>query len=100
MSEMTFSEAVRDAIRMEMTRDPDVVMFGEDIAHHGGMMQVTKGLLDEFGDKRMIDTPISESGFMGMGIGAALRGLRPIVDLMFFDFRLDIDMLSLSFVEI
>jgi pyruvate dehydrogenase E1 component beta subunit len=85
---MTYSDAVKDAIRMELRRDPDVVMFGEDIAHHGGMMQVTKGLLDEFGDKRMIDTPISESGFMGMGIGAALRGLRPVVDLMFFDFAL------------
>jgi pyruvate dehydrogenase E1 component beta subunit len=86
--EMTYSEAVKDAIRMEMRRDTEVVMFGEDIAHHGGMMQVTKGLLEEFGDKKMIDTPISESGFIGMGIGAALRGVRPVIELMFFDFAL------------
>lgn len=84
----TYSQAVKAAIAQEMKRDPRVVMFGEDIAHHGGMFQVTKGLLEEFGPKRMIDTPISESGFLGMGIGAALTGLRPIIDLMFFDFSL------------
>lgn len=85
---MPYSQAVKAAIAQEMKRDPRVVMFGEDIAHHGGMFQVTKGLLEEFGPKRMIDTPISESGFLGMGIGAALTGLRPIIDLMFFDFSL------------
>lgn len=87
-SSLTFSQAVKAAISQEMTRDPSVVMFGEDIGHHGGMFQVTKGLLDEFGPKRIIDTPISESGFVGMAIGAGLTGLRPIVDLMFFDFSL------------
>lgn len=85
---MPYSQAVKAAIAQEMKRDPRVVMFGEDIAHHGGMFQVTKGLLEEFGPKRMIDTPISESGFLGMGIGAVLTGLRPIIDLMFFDFSL------------
>ncbi|MCE9559381.1 MAG: alpha-ketoacid dehydrogenase subunit beta, partial [Armatimonadetes bacterium] len=61
---------------------------GEDVAHHGGMFQVTKGLLEEFGDQRVIDTPISESGFLGMALGAALTGMRPIVEIMFFDFSL------------
>jgi len=85
---MTYSAAVKSAIAQEMRRDPRVVLFGEDIGHHGGMFQVTKGLLEEFGPKRVIDTPISEAGFVGMGIGAALTGLRPIIELMFFDFSL------------
>lgn len=71
-----------------MRRDPSLVLFGEDIAHHGGMFQVTKGLLEEFGPERVMDTPISESAFIGMAIGAALSGLRPVVELMFFDFSL------------
>lgn len=88
MSQTTFSAAVKAALAQEMRRDPRVVLIGEDVAHHGGMFQVTKGLLDEFGDQRVIDTPISESGFLGMALGAALTGLRPVVELMFFDFSL------------
>ena len=84
----TFSEAVKSAIAQEMKRDASVVLIGEDVAHHGGMFQVTKGLLDEFGPQRVIDTPISESGFVGMGLGAALTGLKPVIELMFFDFSL------------
>lgn len=85
---LTFGQAVKAAIAEEMRRDERVVLIGEDVAHHGGMFQVTKGLIDEFGDKRVLDTPISESGFIGMALGAALTGLRPVVELMFFDFSL------------
>lgn len=87
-AKMTFSAAVKSAISQEMKRDERVVLFGEDVAHHGGMFQVTKGLLDEFGPKRVFDTPISEAGFLGMGLGAALTGFRPVIELMFFDFSL------------
>ena len=85
---MTFSAAVKAAIAQEMRRDEKVVLIGEDVAHHGGMFQVTKGLLEEFGEDRVIDTPISESGFIGMALGMALTGLRPVVELMFVDFSL------------
>lgn len=85
---MTFGQAVKSAVSEEMARDERVVLLGEDVAHHGGMFQVTKGLLEEFGESRVIDTPISESGFLGMALGAALTGLRPVVEIMFFDFSL------------
>lgn len=85
---MTFGQAVKSAISEEMKADERVVLMGEDVAHHGGMFQVTKGLLDEFGEDRVVDTPISESGFVGMALGAALTGLRPVVEIMFFDFSL------------
>ncbi len=85
---MSFGQAVKAAVAEEMRRDPSVVLIGEDVAHHGGMFQVTKGLMEEFGDRRVVDTPISESAFVGMALGAALTGLRPIVELMFFDFAL------------
>ncbi|MEQ1932580.1 MAG: dehydrogenase E1 component subunit alpha/beta, partial [Fimbriimonadaceae bacterium] len=85
---ITFSAAVKSAISQEMHRDERVILFGEDVAHHGGMFQVTKGLLEEFGPKRVFDTPISEAGFLGMGLGAALTGFRPVIELMFFDFSL------------
>lgn len=88
MTEITYAQAVKDAIAQEMKRDPSVILFGEDIAHHGGMFRVTQGLLDEFGPDRVLDTPISEAAFIGMGLGAALRGLRPVIELMFFDFSL------------
>ncbi|HEY3780891.1 MAG TPA: alpha-ketoacid dehydrogenase subunit beta [Fimbriimonadaceae bacterium] len=85
---MTYGQAVKSAIAEEMRRDPRVVLMGEDIGHHGGMFQVTKGLFEEFGEDRIIDTPISESGFIGMALGAALTGLKPVVEIMFFDFSL------------
>lgn len=88
MSEMTFAQAVKLALQESLREDPRVVFWGEDIAHHGGMFAVTKGLLEEFGPERILDTPISESAFVGMSIGAALSGLKPVIELMFFDFSL------------
>ncbi len=88
MSTLSFSEAVKAAVCDEMGADPSVVMLGEDIAHHGGMFQVTKGILERFGNQRVIDTPISESGFIGMALGLALTGCKPVVELMFVDFSL------------
>ncbi len=85
---ITFGQAINQAIASEMRRDPKVVLLGEDVAHYGGMFRVTEGLLSEFGEKRVIDTPISEAGFLSMALGAAMSGLRPIVELMFIDFSL------------
>src|ERR687888_1261093 len=84
--EMFFAEALGDALRQELRRDPNVIVFGEDIAEHGGAFGVTKGLLDEFGAERIKNTPISENGIVGMAVGAALTGLRPVVELMYVDF--------------
>jgi pyruvate/2-oxoglutarate/acetoin dehydrogenase E1 component len=84
--ELTFGDAVREAIAEEMRRDPRVVIFGEDVAEAGTVFKVLTGLVQEFGRERVIDTPISEAGFTGLGVGAAMTGLRPIVDIMFGDF--------------
>ena len=84
--EMFYNEALGDAIRMEMERDERVIVLGEDIAEHGGAFQVTAGLLDRFGPTRIRQTPISELGIVGAAVGAALTGLRPIVELMYVDF--------------
>ena len=84
--EQFYSEALRDALRLEMQRDPRVLVMGEDIAEHGGAFQVTAGLLAEFGPTRIRQTPISELGIVGAGVGAALTGLRPVVELMYIDF--------------
>ncbi len=83
---MTIREAIRAAIREEMKRDERVFLMGEDVATFGGVFDVSDGLLDEFGDERIRDTPISEAGFMGAGIGAAATGSRPVVEIMFSDF--------------
>ena len=83
---ITYREAVREAIREEMARDESVVMFGEDVARHGGAFAVSQGLLEEFGPGRIIDTPISEIAIAGMGVGASLTGLRPIAEIMYSDF--------------
>jgi pyruvate/2-oxoglutarate/acetoin dehydrogenase E1 component len=85
---LSYREALREAMRGEFARDPDVFMMGEDIGAHGGIYAVTKGLYDEFGPSRVIDTPIAEAGFVGAAIGAAMTGKRPIVELMFIDFAL------------
>jgi pyruvate/2-oxoglutarate/acetoin dehydrogenase E1 component len=84
--EMFYNEALGDALRLEMERDPRVIVLGEDIAEHGGAFQVTAGLLDRFGPTRIRQTPISELGIVGAAVGAALTGLRPVVELMYIDF--------------
>jgi pyruvate dehydrogenase E1 component beta subunit len=88
MVTMTVREALRDAMAEEMRRDPDVFVIGEEVAEYQGAYKVTQGLLQEFGDRRVIDTPITEHGFAGLGIGAALAGLRPIVEFMTFNFAM------------
>ena len=84
--ELTFADAVREAIAEEMRRDPRVVLMGEDVAEAGTAFKVLAGLVQEFGPSRVIDTPISEAGFTGLGVGAAMTGMRPVVDIMFGDF--------------
>ena len=85
---MTYRDAMRDALRDALTRDERVFMMGEDIGRYGGCFAVSKGLLDEFGPERIRDTPLSESAFVGAGIGAALGGMRPIVEIMTVNFSL------------
>jgi pyruvate/2-oxoglutarate/acetoin dehydrogenase E1 component len=84
--ELTYGEAVREAIAEEMRRDPRVFLIGEDVAEAGHPFKVLTGLVQEFGTRRVIDTPISEPGYAGIGVGAAMTGMRPIVDIMFGDF--------------
>ena len=86
--EFTYRDAVREAIREALLDDPRVFLMGEDIGRYGGCYAVTKGLLDEFGPERIRDTPLSESAFVGAGIGAALGGMRPIVEIMTVNFSL------------
>lgn len=87
-AEITYREAVREAIREALLRDERVFLMGEDVGHYGGCFAVTKGLLAEFGPERIRDTPLSELAFVGAGIGAALGGLRPIVEIMTVNFSL------------
>jgi len=84
--ELTFGEAIREALAEEMRRDSRVCVLGEDVAEAGTPFKVLSGLVDEFGKSRVIDTPISEPGFTGIGVGAAMTGLRPVIDIMFGDF--------------
>src|SRR4029077_3535680 len=96
MSQKSYRQAINEALRQEMRRDPRVVLLGEDIAGGagapgeddawGGVLGVTKGLLGEFGRDRILDTPLSESAYIGAAIGAAATGLRPVAELMFVDF--------------
>src|ERR1051325_2316295 len=88
MVTMTIREALRDAMAEEMRRDPDVFIMGEEVAEYQGAYKVTQGLLQEFGDKRVIDTPITEHGFAGVGVGAGMAGLKPIVEFMTFNFAM------------
>ncbi|MEO7142227.1 MAG: alpha-ketoacid dehydrogenase subunit beta [Bryobacteraceae bacterium] len=82
----TYLEAIREGIREEMERDPDVFLLGEDIGVYGGAFKVTAGLLEQFGERRVVDTPISESAIVGAAIGAGLAGLRPVAEMQFADF--------------
>ena len=86
MREITYVKAFTEALMQLMAEDENVLVIGEDVAHYGGVFHAFDGLLKTYGDKRVIDTPISEMGFIGMGVGAAARGLRPVCDLMFMDF--------------
>ena len=88
MALVTVREALRQAMDEEMARDEDVILIGEEVAQYNGAYKVSQGLLDKYGPKRVIDTPISEEGFTGIGIGAALVGLRPIVEWMTFNFSI------------
>src|SRR6478735_6913117 len=88
MREIQFREALREAMNEEMRRDPNVFLLGEEVAEYNGAYKVSQGMLDEFGAKRVIDTPISELGFAGIAVGAAMNGLRPIVEFMTFNFSL------------
>ena len=85
---MTVREALRDAMAEEMRRDANVFLMGEEVAQYQGAYKVSQGLLEEFGDRRVIDTPITEHGFAGLGVGAAFAGLRPIVEFMTFNFAM------------
>ncbi len=88
MKELTYAQAICEALDEEMERDENVVMLGEDIGFIGGNFKTSVGLLEKYGDLRVKDTPISEAGFVGMGVGMALTGLRPVIELMFSDFLL------------
>src|SRR5262249_18059767 len=85
---VTVREALRDAMAEEMRRDPSVFLMGEEVAEYQGAYKVSQGLLQEFGAQRVIDTPITEYGFAGLGVGAAFDGLRPIVEFMTFNFAM------------
>src|SRR3989304_5183481 len=84
--ELTFGQAINEALAEEMRRDERVFIIGEDVAEAGTPFKVLSGLVDEFGRDRVIDTPISEAGFTGIAVGAAMTGMRPVVDIMFGDF--------------
>lgn len=88
MVSTTVREALRDAMAEEMRRDPDVFVMGEEVAEYQGAYKITQGLLQEFGDRRVVDTPITEHGFAGVGVGAAFAGLKPIVEFMTFNFAM------------
>jgi pyruvate dehydrogenase E1 component beta subunit len=88
MVTQTVRDALRDAMAEEMRRDPDVFVMGEEVAEYQGAYKVTQGLLAEFGDKRVVDTPITEHGFAGLGVGAAMMGLKPVVEFMTFNFAM------------
>src|SRR5215510_848174 len=88
MAVMTMRDALNQALKEELARDPSVFLMGEEVAEYQGAYKVTRGLLEEFGPKRVIDTPITELGFAGLGVGAAMAGLRPIVEFMTFNFSI------------
>ena len=86
LREITFAQAINEALAEEMRRDPTVFIIGEDVAEAGTPFKVLSGLVKEFGTERVIDSPISEAGIAGIGVGAAMTGMRPVVDIMFGDF--------------
>ncbi len=87
MKQMTYREALREGMDEELARDENVVIFGEEVAQYNGAYKVTQGLWEKWGDKRVFDTPISEAAFIGMGVGASMLGVRPVMELMFWSFH-------------
>jgi pyruvate dehydrogenase E1 component beta subunit len=87
MRTLTYREALREGLDEELARDPNVVLMGEEVAQYNGAYKITEGLWKKWGDKRVVDTPISEAGFIGMGIGASMLGVRPVMELMFWSFH-------------
>ena len=85
---LTYREALNQALREEMRRDDKVFLVGEDVAYYQGAFKVSKGFLEEFGPRRVVDTPITELGFTGLAVGAAMVGLRPVVEMMTFNFAM------------
>src|SRR5438477_1191236 len=88
MATLTYRDALNQALREEMQRDPDVLLMGEEVGVYQGAYKVSRGLLEEFGSQRVVDTPIAELGFAGVGVGAAMAGLRPVVEFMTWNFAL------------
>src|SRR6187399_3438851 len=88
MPVMTYRDALNQAMREEMERDPSVFIMGEEVGHYNGAYKVTQGLLQRFSERRVVDAPIAEMGFAGIGVGAAMVGLRPIIEFMTFNFSL------------
>src|ERR1017187_5926994 len=86
MRTITYAQAIKEALEEELRLDPSVVLYGEDVANFGGIFQITSGLQEQFGEERVFDTPISENAFVGAAVGAAITGLRPVVELQFADF--------------
>ena len=86
MREIQYRDALNEALNEEMARDPRVFVLGEDVGRYGGVLQITRGLLDKYGEKRVRDTPISEAGIMGVAVGAAMTGMRPVAEIMYIDF--------------
>ncbi|HYS61723.1 MAG TPA: alpha-ketoacid dehydrogenase subunit beta, partial [Gemmatimonadales bacterium] len=86
MATLTYRDALNQALREEMQRDPDVFLMGEEVGVYQGAYKVSRGLLEEFGPKRIVDTPIAELGFAGIGVGAAMAGLRPVIEFMTWNF--------------
>jgi pyruvate dehydrogenase E1 component beta subunit len=87
MRELQYRHAIREALDEELARDENVVVMGEEVAEYNGAYKVTEGLWEKWGDKRIVDTPISEAGFIGMGVGASMLGVRPVMELMFWSFH-------------
>src|SRR5437667_9834639 len=88
MPRLSYREALNQAMSEEMERDPNIFLMGEEVGHYQGAYKVSQGMLQKFGEKRVIDTPIAETGFVGVGIGASMVGLRPIIELMTWNFSL------------
>src|SRR5512147_3096624 len=84
--ELTFAQAIREALDEELARDPNIFVLGEDVGAWGGVFRCTEGLFDKYGPERVIDTPLSEEGFVGLAVGAAMTGMHPVPEIMFGDF--------------